>query len=283
MLNPTLIGPGRRHRKCDALGRGSAAPGHAEGDSGAARAPTFDVLIKIQDRQRLLIHHSVAEAVDALLRGRPQQAELRYRDTNGSVHSERITPLSLEERLNGHVGGSTNEEAPDEEQDKRALGWCRRGSALQPVRILPYGITRDRLERAARRMHLPVHVVRDMAQAQVLLTTKGFYRKRPRLMVDAERRALPIYVLRANTASQMDACLSDMFDLENQPADPMRWRPCPTEEAIQQVRAGASEVELAPQQAHVRRRQHELARAANLASSLVGEDPARRVCIHRED
>ncbi|MCS6827194.1 MAG: AAA family ATPase, partial [Caldilinea sp.] len=32
--------------------------------------PTFDVLIEIKDRQHLVIHHDVAQAVDAILRGR---------------------------------------------------------------------------------------------------------------------------------------------------------------------------------------------------------------------
>ncbi len=32
--------------------------------------PTFDMLIEIQDRQKLLVHHDVAQSVDSLLRGR---------------------------------------------------------------------------------------------------------------------------------------------------------------------------------------------------------------------
>ncbi|HEC35665.1 MAG TPA: AAA family ATPase, partial [Anaerolineae bacterium] len=63
--------------------------------------PTFDVLIEIQDRQRLLIHHSVAESVDGLLQGRPPQAELRYRDVVGEIHTEKSIPPSLEERESG--------------------------------------------------------------------------------------------------------------------------------------------------------------------------------------
>lgn len=247
--------------------------------------PTFDVLIEIQDRQRLLIHHNVAEAVDTLLRGRPLQAELRYRDADGVVHTEWVTALSLEERQNGRSGRCFSVEpvsAAQEREDVEEFSHLRSGESLQPVRIFPYGITRDRLERAARRMRVPVYVVRDIGQAQVLLTTKGFYRKRPRLIVDAERRALPIYVLRANTASQMDACLSDIFDLGNLSADPMREALRQAEEAIAQVRAGATEVELPPQQAHIRRRQHELARSANLMSYSVGEEPERRVRIRRE-
>src|SRR5690606_1290177 len=42
--------------------------------------PTFDLLIEIQDRQRLAVHHDVAAAVDAMLRGRELGVEIRSRD-----------------------------------------------------------------------------------------------------------------------------------------------------------------------------------------------------------
>ncbi|MFW6182344.1 MAG: AAA family ATPase, partial [Chloroflexota bacterium] len=42
--------------------------------------PTFDVLVEIQDRQRLNVHRDVAESVDAMLRGEAMDVELRYRD-----------------------------------------------------------------------------------------------------------------------------------------------------------------------------------------------------------
>src|SRR3990170_1998718 len=48
-------------------------------------APTFDVLVEILDRERLSVHHDVARAVDAFLRGRPLSAEIRYRDEKGSI------------------------------------------------------------------------------------------------------------------------------------------------------------------------------------------------------
>ncbi len=233
--------------------------------------PTFDELIEIQDRQRLLIHHSVAESVDAMLRGRPLQAELRYRDASGKIHTERATPSSLEERESGRP--STVSSSPVSLVAKD----------MEPVRILPYGIARNRLERAARRMHVPVHLVDDLGQAGVLVTTKGFYRKRPRLVVDAERRGLPIYVLRANTVAQMEACLSDVFDLEGRSSDPLHQALREAEDAIRQIQAGVPEVVLSPRNAYIRRRQHELARAANLASDSRGKESRRRVRIYREE
>ena len=131
-------------------------------------------------------------------------------------------------------------------------------------------------------MHVPFHLVNDLGQAGVLITTKGFYRKRPRLIVDAERRGLPIYVMRANTVAQMEACLGDIFDLENRPPTSLDEALREAEEAIRQVQGGVPEVELSPQNAYIRRRQHEMARAARLASESRGREPDRRVCIHRE-
>jgi len=232
--------------------------------------PTFDVLIEIQDRQRLLIHPSVADSVDGLLRGHPPLAELRYRSADGEIRTERAVPLSLEERISGQSETPTLSAVPKSVDD------------LQPVRILPYGVARNRLERAGQRMHLPLHIVKDLGQAEVLMTTKAFYRKRPRLIVDAERRGLPIYVLRANTVAQMETCLNDLFDLEGCPPSLLDQALQEAREAIARVLQGAPEAELAPQNASVRRRQHELARAANLYSYSVGEDPHRRVHIRRE-
>jgi len=237
--------------------------------------PTFDVLIEIQDRQRLIIHDSVAESVDGLLRGRPPQAELRYRDATGEIHVERAAPHSLKQRETRQPEAGVSPAPPRVQASKEH----------KPVRVFPYGIARNRLERAAKRMHVPIHLVNDLGQADALITTKAFYRKRPRLIVDAERRSLPIYVLRANTVAQMEACLGDVFDLE-EPGQATGTQGEALEEAreaIRQVYKGMDEVELSPQNAYVRRRQHELARASDLDSYSVGEGTNRRVRIRREE
>src|SRR5687768_12013811 len=53
--------------------------------------PTFDVIIEIQDRDRVMVHSDVAETVDALLRGDPVAPELRWRDEEG-VHRSQARP-----------------------------------------------------------------------------------------------------------------------------------------------------------------------------------------------
>ena len=55
--------------------------------------PTFDVLIEIQERQRMIVHHKVAEAVDSLLRGWTLSPEnpLRQQQQSGP-HRKRREP-----------------------------------------------------------------------------------------------------------------------------------------------------------------------------------------------
>src|SRR3954470_7774634 len=53
--------------------------------------PTFDVIIEIQDRERVTVHSDVAETVDSLLRGDPVAPELRWRDEEG-IHRSQARP-----------------------------------------------------------------------------------------------------------------------------------------------------------------------------------------------
>ena len=71
----------------------------------------------------------------------------------------------------------------------------------------------------------------------MLVTTKGYYRKRPRVIADAERRGLPIYALRANTVAQMETCLSDIFNLDGK-QDPLDQALQEAEDAIRRVQSG---------------------------------------------
>jgi len=44
--------------------------------------PTFDILVELQERDRLAVHLDVAQAVDTLVRGYPVQPEIRWRDAH---------------------------------------------------------------------------------------------------------------------------------------------------------------------------------------------------------
>jgi len=243
--------------------------------------PTFDVLIEIEARQRLIVHSSVAQSVDALLRGRePLQVERRYRGPDGEIQTERATPLSLQERERGQRGnGSQRASRPSEPLSRAPAPIMSRGR--QPARIFTYGINRKRLEKAAERVQMPIHMVKQMTEADLMITTKDFYSQRTKVIKEAEQNDIPIYVLRNDTVDQMQSCLSDIFDLESEEAPPLDQALTEAEKAIKEVLNGRSEVLLSPQNAYVRRRQHEMARSADLASMSRGKEPNRRVRIFR--
>jgi hypothetical protein len=113
------------------------------------------------------------------------------------------------------------------------------------------------------------------------MTLKNYYRQQPAPIQDAERRGIPVYILRSNTGAQMEQVLVDLFHLSVAPIDALDEAMRETQEAIQRVLNGASDVILSPQSAMIRGQQHQLARAANLISHSHGRDPYRRVRIFR--
>jgi stage III sporulation protein SpoIIIAA len=255
-------------------------------------APTFDLLIEILDRERLALHHDVAAAVDAMLRGRPLPPELRGLDAAGQVQIEAPPAARLDRRPweRGEAGyrrQAALPTAPIPENGDLPFSPTpprRPSGPLQPVRVYPYGVARSRLQQAARRMHLPVLMADDAGSADVIVTLRSYYRRRQKFLSEAESRRMPVYVLRSNSVSQMEDFLSDLFNLEEPRIDnaDMEEALDQTQQAIQSILDGARSVDLPPASAYLRRLQHQLARQANLVSHSYGKEPRRRVRIFRE-
>jgi len=272
--------------------------------------PTFDVLIELQDRDRLIIHDDVATAVDAHLRQVPLAVESRFRDNSGSIRTETLLPQYADtkgSRLDTHFGNDFgnsggrgngkrrrrernsnntehdiyNEPKTDqrisEAQDGQEPHQARR--KLKVIKAYPYGVARNRLAQSARRLNVPLVIVDEMEDANLVVTLKNYYRRRPRLIVDAERRGTSVFVLRANTVTQMEDFIFDVFKLEQQDGDPASEALKEAEDAIEQVQTGEQSVDLRPQPNHLRRRQHDLARQAHLVSHSYGAEPHRYVRI----
>jgi hypothetical protein len=151
--------------------------------------------------------------------------------------------------------------------------------ALEPISLLPFGISRKRMEQAIRDLQLPVVIVREPDEADVVVTLRNLYKQKSPVIREAEMRGLPIYVLKSNTVAQMQACLTNLFVLD---IDPHQAALREVEEAIGLVRSQARPVELSPQNAFVRRLQHQAADAANLVSRSRGREPFRRVRVYPE-
>jgi len=151
------------------------------------------------------------------------------------------------------------------------------GAPLPTLRILPQGISRKRLEQAVRDLQLPVEIAHEVDEADVVMTLKNEYKQKTPMLREAEERAVPIYVLKANTVPQMQSSLTSIFSLE---IDPREAAMRETEEAIGMVINQSEPVELSPQNAYIRRLQHQMAERANLVSRSRGREPYRRVRLY---
>ena len=145
-------------------------------------------------------------------------------------------------------------------------------------------MARNRLENASKQLSVPTDIVKDVNEADVLVTLKSYYRKRLRTIIDAEQRGMPVYVLRANTVNQMERFLGDLFNLTGGSDDNSHVDKTvnDTQLAIEAVLNGERWVEMSPTTSYLRRLQHDMAREAKLVSHSYGKEPNRRVRIFRE-
>jgi stage III sporulation protein SpoIIIAA len=279
--------------------------------------PTFDVLVEIQSWDRVSVYSDVASAVDSILRGEEPLAELRTRDADGQVT---IEAGSLLPRNNGSDGGTfvgrrhgeggrgdgwqRNSDSGRGDRNGNGRNRTRAAAATSPAaaqpqqRIYPFGVSRDRLDRAIANLHVPAMIVRDMSEATMVMTLKSYYRQGSQRVRQAEDRGVPVYVLRNNTITQMERQLSDVFHISSSDAEDQYVPPArqladdgevhvtdamlEAETAITQVMNGErSAVELAPRGSYVRRLQHQMAERYNVHSESRGREPNRRVKIFR--
>jgi len=283
--------------------------------------PTFDVLVEIQDRERVAVHENLSEVVDALLRGEAISPTIRYRDERGEIRlaqgtSPRESLLPSVERTNrgwGDRGGRPRratdywgvDDAPSEStrpaRSRQLPPAPRSGPAsraatverglapdipaaapaqkTKPVRIFAYGVNRAKIEQAIRSMQAPAMVVLDVDQSDVVMTVKNYYRRKPQPLRDAEAQGTPIYVLRSNTGSQIEEAIGKVAHSSTPEATNGIQE---AEDAIYDVlNSEHPSVELAPQNAYIRRLQHQIAERYNLASRSTCREPFRRVMIYQ--
>jgi stage III sporulation protein SpoIIIAA len=199
---------------------------------------------------------------------------------------------------------------PSREVAPRAAGSTNSGAAPgpasaraaavngKPQRIYPISVSRNRLEKAIEKLHVPATIVRDINDATIVMTLKNYYRQNPQRLHQAEDAGVPVYVLRNNTAIQMERQLASIFSLELDPddadegddegdgaaggEDSVAQAMLEAEDAISKVINGErSAVELLPQSNYIRRLQHQMAERYNLTSESQGHEPHRRVKISR--
>lgn len=174
-----------------------------------------------------------------------------------------------------------------------------RGTQDKPLRIFPYGVSRNRLHQSIMRHRYPASMVKDVRDADIVVTLKNIFRRKPELLRVAETSGTPVYVSRSNSAAQLDTVLTAMFPVGHSATDGEGLAPgvngsnestpepivdalSEAESAINRVMEGGAAQALEPRSVGIRRKQHELAERYNLGSRSRGEDPHRHVEIYRQ-
>jgi stage III sporulation protein SpoIIIAA len=223
--------------------------------------PTFDIVVEIQERDKVAVHPDVSEAVDMLLRNQTAPCETRWLDANDDVRIEK-----------------TAGEKPGAEKPKPI------GRKDDTPRIYLFGVNRSRLVQMARELNLELDIVDNLHSATVLVTSKNYYRRKPQKVRDAEADHLPVYVLRGNTPPQMRQMLNNLYSLRQEDkSDSFKTALEEAEEAVVHVQDGEDGIELSPQSSYIRRLQHLIAQRSDLSSRSFGKEPGRRVKIYKEN
>lgn len=234
--------------------------------------PTFDIAVEILDHQRLAIHKDVASAVDNLLRGRALFPEVRKLDrATGKIEVVSSKETTASE---GQISFSTTV-IPEADVDV--------------VKIYPYAVSRGQLERVIMTLELPASVSKNLDDAGVIFALKNYAKLGAKILELAKKHKIPLYVVKNNSIDGIQKALKEVFpDLVSDfSVEEMNKKyQGNSESALEEVRGAISmvmdmekAVDLSPQNAQIRKLQHELIEQYKLDSLSIGQEPMRRVRI----
>jgi stage III sporulation protein SpoIIIAA len=222
--------------------------------------PTFNSVVEIVNHNEVIVHSDTASAVDKLLRNQPAGGVRRTPDGEEIVAEP---PLHADE---SHPPAATAQFSPAEIKGV--------------VRIYPYGISRDSIDRVIRDMRLEAVVTNKPDRAHLILALRT-RAEEPRLRRIVQATGLPVFPVKKNTTSQLRRLLRDVFNvvygMENDEVDAVVRE---TENAIQKAIDEGVVVELSPRPPSVRKLQHRVASRHRVIAESVGSEPKRHLVIY---
>jgi len=135
--------------------------------------PTFDILIELIDRDTMVVHKDVAEAVDATLRKETVQREMR-KTSGGSITIE----------------------------DPVSTGKVERVRDISKVRLFIHGLNNDYVSQAIRRIP-GISISKNLEGATHVITKQRLYQNGARILLSAEEQGIEIITVRSNDIGQI--------------------------------------------------------------------------------
>ncbi|AOY84786.2 AAA family ATPase [Moorena producens JHB] len=216
--------------------------------------PTFEIAVEMLERKRWVVHESVADTVDNLLRGRQPNPPVRTEDENGKVTITRELPSApvttpLNGRSRGHLTLTTpsqptgwrssgqmkplslQEPEPDRDnstfEQLLAESWSqqdRLGQGMEmlgpngedlPLQVYPYGISRHQIEQVIQILNLPVVLTKNMDSADVVLGLRSHVKSHSKLKSIAKSRQIPIHAIKASSIPQITRALRRLLHMDD--------------------------------------------------------------------
>ena len=212
--------------------------------------PTFEIAVEMLERQRWVIHESVSETVDDLLRGRQPNPQVRTVTETGKVTITREFPSapvatppdrsllsSTSTRTTGWrssgqmkpLSRQPAERSSENRYFEQLLdkSWQQSdafGNGLRtpgpngedlPLHVYPYGVSRHQLEQVIRVLNLPVVLTKDMDSADAVLGLRSHVKNHGKLRSIAKARQVPIHAVKASTIPQITRALRHLLDMDD--------------------------------------------------------------------
>lgn len=212
--------------------------------------PTFEIAVEMLERQRWVVHESVSDTVDDLLRSRQPNPQVRTVSETGKVTITREFPSapvatppdrsllsSTPTRPTGWrssgqmkpmsrpIGERYSENRYFEQlldkswhqQDTFANGDRTPGPNGEdlPLHVYPYGVSRHQLEQVIRVLNLPVILTKDMDSADAVLGLRSHVKNHGKLRSIAKARQVPIHAVKASTIPQITRALRHLLDMDD--------------------------------------------------------------------
>lgn len=227
--------------------------------------PTFHIVVEIQERDRVAVHSDVAQSVDALLRDQLSETEERWLNENGEVQQHNV---------------NTSKATPENGEFRPAII----GNGKKH-KVYLFGVNRGRLEQMVADTGAGVEVVDRLNEADIFVTSKQHYRRKPQTVREAEGLSIPIFVLRSNTPMQLMQFINTIQqggEKKQKNGNNLTSALSEAQAASEQIIGGLESIELNPQSAYIRRLQHLIAQRNGLSSTSSGHEPKRKVRIYKE-
>lgn len=159
-------------------------------------SPTFPLAVEMHSRNCWHVHWNVARTVDALLRDRPIQPQVRRLDERGILHVHDPSPCPP------GVG----------KPGKPAVAKTELPAAHDiPLRIYPSGVTPHQLDVLIHDRQLPVRVVRTVDRADAVLSLRNSLSHDPGARRTAKGLGVPIHVIKSASPTQLQKALERLL------------------------------------------------------------------------